>query len=103
MEMGEGTLAGPDDVPAREDTLDTMIGVPALTVIGDVRNRDGVRDYKITVERDGKSIDVLMLFATGGETFDPGEAVTFARHDTPNHEEPLRPGDELVMRFSLVK
>ena len=81
----------------------TMRGTPSLLVHDGIRGRDGHREYTITISRGDDLIEAAMIFAPVGETFDPGDAVSFSREETPEHEEPLIAGDVLTLTFSILK
>lgn len=65
----------------------------------------GVREYDITVQREGwDDIAVSCLFTNGGaETFDPVEAVEFEFADDPGRLDRLRVGDVIIMRVSVCQ
>jgi plastocyanin len=81
----------------------TMKGTPSLVEHDGVRKPDGHREYTIVLHRGKELIDVAMIFAPAGETFDPGDVVSFSRDDTPDHEEPILVGDVLTLTFSMLK
>lgn len=81
----------------------TMRGTPSLLVYDGIRDIDGHREYTMTIQRGDEMIDAAMIFGPVGETFDPGDAVSFSREDTPEHEEPLIAGDVLTLTFSILK
>ena len=86
----------------RAASTQSMQGTPSLKVVDGLRSRDGERSYSMTVDRAGEQVELAMMFAPDGETFDPGEVVSFAREETPDNEEPLLPGDILSMRFEMI-
>lgn len=97
---GAGTLMSGADAVVH----DFGMTVKGMAPVAGTDPAAGVREYDITVRRDGYAdIHVAQLFTDTAETLDPTEAVEFTTIDEPNDVHRLRVGDVITMRISICQ